>query len=494
MRGLTRIRAIAVLTGLAAFVAGAGVVPRTLAAVTSPEPPLELRAYVNDRCIVADEPFYQPENGGGTSERSLALVGFIASKLAGLFLEQAVGAAATRLQSRAARRDTRYAVATQTSLYVAQMRPSPVVRLNAHLGCLTIVAGQFEPGDGECRARYQPRTLATEMAQLPAAQWRTDRADDSLENPLRRASVCAVRVRAVYEARFEFSPDGTAWRLRNAGYRIDRLLTTDREGVERSVFYTLDVRAPGRTKDPELLATAWIDLGRIAAGARDAGAAAPEVPWLRVPPLSDSARRFYDESTQVQQDTAAHIDALQRALARNERVLTTLEQRRRGAAGALAASLRAEVVRTQTQGITLQAELEARRSEYAALPQEPLDLMSVSVEVGVTETASERKALRALAMIVDGSRGFIASTALNAASGLVVRRSIDAPPDDAPRREFEAARAAYYDALVDLQAGTADAPKDDASLRDARERFDAAKRAITPDAAPQTPTPREPSP
>ena len=467
------------LAALVTALAGLAAAGRGVAAQATE--PVELRAFVNDRCIVADEPWYRPATADGTTDRSLTLLGIIATKLAGVFMQQAVDAAAGRIQSRAARQDTRYAVATQTSLYVADLAPAPVVHLNGRLGCLTIVAGVFEPADQDCRARYLPRTLAAESAALASEQWRSDRGDDSLENVLRRANVCMTRARAAYEARFEFSEDGTAWRLRNAGYRIDRLLNTERDDPERSVFYTLEVRAPGRTKDPELLSTAWIDLGRVKAGTRDAGSTGPELPWLRVPPLSDAARRFYDDTTGVHQETSAQIEALQRAIARNEMVSATLEQRRRRSSGALAQSLRAEVVRTQTQGLTLQAELDARRAEYASLRQDSIELMPVSIEVGVTETASERKALRTLASVIEGNRDFIASSVVGAASGLVARRSIDDAPRPPPRpapAELDQARDAYYDALVDARlgegAGTAAAQ---AAVSAARARYDTARRA-----------------
>ena len=45
---------------------------------------------------------------------------------------------------------------------------------------------------------------------------------------MRRANVCVDgKAKAVYEARFEFSTDGTAYRLKDAGYRIESLLTTE---------------------------------------------------------------------------------------------------------------------------------------------------------------------------------------------------------------------------------------------------------------------------
>lgn len=498
------------LVAMLAIAGAAGLPARAATAAPAPE----LRAYVNERCVVADEPWYRPEAEGGAEQRSLTLLGIVVSKLAGIFMQQAIGAAAARLQARGARQDTRYAVATQSSLYVAEVVPSPSIRLDGNLGCLTVVAGRFAADGTDCRADYVPRTVAPETATEPVERWRTDRGDDSAANPLRRANICATDVAAVYEARFEFSPDGTAWRLRDAGHRVERLLSTDRKGAERSVYYTLEVRAPGRSREPELLSGAWVDLGRLAAGSRGAGQQGADPPWLRVPPPSEEARRHFDRETAVHQENAAQIDALQRAIARNESVRATLEKRRRGAPAALARSLRDEIVRTQTQGLTLQAELEARRAEYAALDPDPIALMPVTIEVGVTETASERKALQGLATIIDGQREFIATTALTAAAGLIARRSIDAaeapasaartagtPPatatgigagtatatakdalpivlaaGDAARAELEAARTAYYDALVEAQLRPAGAASADDTLRRARERYDAARR------------------
>jgi len=274
------------------------------------------------------------------------------------------------------------------------------------------------------------------------------------------------------------------------------------------VYYTLEVRAPGRSREPELLSGAWVDLGRLAAGSRGAGTQAGDPPWLRVPPLSDEARRHYDAATAVHQENAAQIDALQRAIARNESVRASLEKQRRVAPASLARSLREEIVRNQTQGLTLQAELEARRAEYAALDPDPVALMPVTIEVGVTETASERKALQGLAAIIDSQRAFIAATALSAAAGLVARRSIDDSPaaavagtaraatraldtspvalgaHDAARAGFEIARGAYFDALVEAKLQ----PGDDAeaAVRRARDNYEAARRALhaTPAAVP----------
>jgi len=407
--------------------------------------PVEVRAYVNDSCIVADEPFYMP-TAPATTARALPLVGIVVGKLAELMLRSAVKATAGKISSGAARKDTRYAVVRQANLFRVDLDPAPSLNLNARLGCMTIVAGKFQPDESECAAAYLPRELAAETAALPVAQWRTVRTDDSLANPLRRANVCTEgEPRAVYEARFEFSGDGTAYRLQNAGYRVNSLLTTDKPAATRSVFYTLEISQPARDASNEVLSTAWVNLGTVSAGDRVAAAVGEAGKWLRVPALSVEARRAYEEQTRVHQSVAAEIEALERAVMRNRRMLSGIEERMSEANAGVAKGLKQQALKTQVQIETLSAELDARKAEYADLPQQSLEFMPVSIEVGVTEKTSEKRALMALAQVIDSSSGEIASVAT---SGLI-QRSIDTPAD--PGAKLAKARADYFDAKVALQ-------------------------------------------
>lgn len=445
----------------------------------------EVRAYVNDTCIVADEPFYLPEAAPemasdaapGTTQKALPLVGIVVGKLAELMLRSAVKATAGKISSRA-RKDTRYAVARQINLFRADLDPAPSLSLNARLGCMTIVAGNFLPDPAECASEYLPRTVGSEMLSLPETQWRTSRTDDSLGNPLRRANICmAGPPRAVYESRFEFSADGTAYRLQNAGYRVDSLLTSDSPKASRSAFYTLEISQPGRDASNEVLSTAWVNLGTIKAGDRVADPPQQEGRWLRVPALSVEARRAYEEQTRVHQSVAGEIAALERAILRNRRLLDGLEQRVAGARAAVAKGLKEQALKTEVQIQTLGAEIDARKSEYADLPQAPLEFMPVSIEVGVTEKTSEKRALTALAQAIDAGSGEIASMAVTAGSGLI-HRSIDGEAANSadPGVALEAARNQYFDARLALkETDSADARE---TLTMATEKYNAARRAL----------------
>jgi hypothetical protein len=308
---------------------------------------------------------------------------------------------------------------------------------------------------------------------LPPEQWRTSRSDDSMANQLRRANVCTQgEPRAVYESRFEFSEDGTAYRLKNAGYRINQLLTTDKAESTRSVFYTLEISQPARDASNEVLSTAWVNLGTVKAGDRVEDPQGDKGQWLRVPALSVEARRAYEDQTRVHQSVAAEIEALERAVLRNRRVLSGIEQRMSEADASVAKGLKQQALKTEVQIETLSAELDARKAEYIDLPRQPLEFMPVSIEVGVTEKTSEKRALMALAQVIDSGSGEIASVAT---TGLI-QRSIDnnAVPD--PGAQLEAARADYFDAKVAAKVDdTADARQ---KLAQATEKYRVARSAL----------------
>jgi hypothetical protein len=85
---------------------------------------VEVRAYVNDACIIADEPFCMPQTGREI-ERAFPLGLIIVGKLAELLVNHVIKAAAGRINARGARQDTRYAVVRQMNLYRVDLRPRP---------------------------------------------------------------------------------------------------------------------------------------------------------------------------------------------------------------------------------------------------------------------------------------------------------------------------------------------------------------------------------
>jgi hypothetical protein len=448
----------------------------------------ELRAYVNDSCLIADEPFFEPvptdAAGAESSARFLPLLGLVIGKVAELFINHEIQSSADKIKARAARKDTRYALTRQMNLYRADFEPAPTLRINAHLGCMTVVAATFKPEPADCTAQYVPKELAPEMRSRPKNEWQTMRTDDSVENQLRRGNVCVVgQAKAIYEARFEFSSDGTAYRLKDAGYRVESLLTTSDKKATRTTIYTLKISDPGATDQQEVLSSAWVNIGAVSAGARKEGGKS-DAPWLKVPPLSGEARRTYDDKTRVHQEVNGEIEALKRAMVRNERILSGLDQRIAAASPDTLEGLKQERTRVAVQNQTQGAELDARNAEYQDLPRTPLEFMPVTIEVAVTETESEKKAQLALAEIIGKNGDFVGSTLGTAATGLL-SKSVSAAdvitePDAAgASHDLETARARYFDAKVAADSSPSGIARTNAGreLASAKEKYNEARRS-----------------
>ena len=176
------------------------------------------------------------------------------------------------------------------------------------------------------------------------------------------------------------------------------------------------------------------------------------------------------------------IDALKRALTRNQRVLAGLDQRIATADADVAAGLRQERTKVAVQIEAQQAELDASTAEYQELPRIPLEFMPVTIQVAVTESQSEKTALLTLANIIDSNGGQLASAGATASASLFTR-SFDPAGDSArpsPAAELERARARYFDALVEARTGTASGSNDDAqrNLALAKTNYNDARRAL----------------
>jgi hypothetical protein len=452
---------------------------------------VEIHAFVNDACIIADEPYFVPVTGNQDASdpmkaKFLPLLGVVIGKLAELFINHELAASANHIKSGAARKDTRYTMTKQMNLYRADLDPAPALGINAKLGCMTIVAANLKPETTDCRAQYLPKELSRETMGLPQDRWKTSRTDDSIENQLRRANICVDgKAHAVYEARFEFSADGTAYRLKDAGYRIESLLTTQAKGASRTALYTLKISNPSATEQQETLSSAWVSLGTVSAGARSSGSSNDSAPWLRVPPLSLEARRLYEDKTRVHQDVTGEIEALKRAITRNQRMVTALNQRIATTGGDVARGLRQERTRVNVQIQSQGAELEARNAEYQDLPRAPLELMPVSIEVAVTETESEKKAQLALADIVGKNSEVFASAVGTAATGLL-SKSVDSAdiktePDPAESATLlTRTRERYFDALVEVHANAEGSAAEDSkrNLAVAKQAYNDARRTL----------------
>lgn len=456
-----------------------------------------IHVYVNDSCIVADEAYFLPEirSKDGTevlTPKFLPLIGLVIGKLIEMFINSEMQSGANAVKSKGARKDTRYALTRQMNLYRADLQTAPTLGINSKLGCMTIVAANLKPPGTSCTQDYIPKVLAPESMELPEEQWKTIRTDTSVENQLRRANICVDgKADAVYEARFEFSADGTAYRLKDAGYRVNSLLTTHDKGATRVVVYTLKVSQPGATDQEDLLSSAWVKPGTLSAGSQSTGTGGDSAPWLRTPPLSVEARRAYDEKTRTHQEVTGEIEALKRAMTRNQRVADGLDLRIRSASADIAAGLTQERTRVAVELQTQGAELDALTAEYHDLPRAPLEFMPVTIEVAVTETESEKKMQLAMADIIGTSGALVASSVGGAATD-VLSKSVNngdliLEPSAADQRPSLAqAQARYFDALIAARTTSPSGATPDAqrALQDAKRQYNEARQSLGLEALP----------
>jgi hypothetical protein len=283
----------------------------------------------------------------------------------------------------------------------------------------------------------------------------------------------------------EFSKDGTAYRLKDAGYTINSLLTTQDKGATRTALYTLKISQPTSTDQAEVLSSAWVKLGTVTAGAKSSGAPSDAGPWLRVPPMSVEARRSYDEKTATHQQLMGEIDALKRAMVRNQRVIDGLDRRIAVVSADLVEGLKQERNKTAVQIQVQGAELDARNTEFRDLPHDPLEFMPVEIEVAITETESEKKAQLALADLIGDTGSAAASAVGSEVSGAISKAldvaDLDTGPDSAAETtDYARVQARYFDALVDVQTASPGTPSADSqrSLADAKSQYNTARRAL----------------
>jgi hypothetical protein len=407
------------------------------------------RVFINSNCIITDEPFLLPQSDDEATARMAPLFGILVSKLASTLISTVIEGSVGGLGGQAARKDTKYVTAKDFNLYLADLSESPATSINPRLGCLTVVAGQFHPDSLDCTGDYIPREVSVESVQLPQSEWQTTRTDNSVENILRRANVCmAGQTKSVYEARVLLSDDKTAYRMNNAGYWINSLMSTKSTTASRNLLYTLEIVGPAAGSGGPALSTAWVNIGRVSAG--DTAIGGYHSDWLRVPPMSRSARQAHASDTAIHQEVIGQIEALERAVVRDSRLLAGIQERARTVGPEVREGLEKEMAKIGVRLVTKEAMLEARLGEYDDLSQSRLLYMPVIMRFGITETRSERKTMQMVAAILEANSKVLADTA-NEMIGIDRSLNLETTESD-----LEILRESYFDALVAINTSLPD--------------------------------------
>lgn len=406
----------------------------------------EQRAYMNESCIVSDEPYYLAVEDNSQIVRSLPLAGIIVGKLVNAFVNGAVKVTAGGLDAISQHKDMHYLAANNVNLYRASLADSPGYRINAQLACATVVVAGFQPDGSDCTDRYIPRELPEDIGLSDDLAESASRQDETVENILRRANICVDgKARSVYEIRFTLSQDRTAYRLESAGIWVNGLLSTNSEKAKRSLIYTLDILEPATDTSSKILSTAWVNIGEVYPGLiSNDPAKQGRSDWLQVPAMSRRASSAYERDTSVHSDVYAEIQALERAVVRNRRLLDGINKRLSTASESAREMLQSEADTVEFKMLRAESLLDAQRAEYYDLPQSQLQYMPVTVRLGIIESRNEKRALNALSSVLKGNSERIANTA---SAPLGYERSADLLGEPAAS-SLEQSRIDYFDAMV----------------------------------------------
>ena len=443
---------------------------------------VEIRAYLNESCVVSDEPYLLAADENDQIIRSLSVGSAVVGKLAHTLLGGFIRATSAQLGTMSKQRDMYHVAARDFELYQATFSESPQYELNSKLACATVVAADFESDNVDCSQHYVPKILPEMVIEPDEFVLRSIREDNSVENILRRANVC-VRGAAhtIYEVRFEYSDDGTAYRLESAGLWVNSLLSTKSKKASRGIVYTMDIAEPAADSDMHVLSSAWVNVGEIAAGyASDSPPYSSRSGWLRVPSMSPGANKVYQLNTSVHQDVFGEIQALQRSVTRNRRQLDGMRQRLGTASDNIRATLQSEMDSLELRILRSESLLDAQRAEYEDLPRVAMNYMPVTLRFGVIESRSEKRALGTLAAYLENNSSRITDVAANQ-MGISKSADIDEMHDSDEPTTLELSRETYFDALVAFEEssaeGIADTGEVERNLVRARDQFNAARSA-----------------
>ena len=416
-------------------------------------PGVEIRAFLNDTCIVSDEPYYLPPFEDEQIERSFDLPGIVIGKAAYALLNSIVKITASALENLSGQKDLHYVAAYDFDLYQVALDESPSYSLNDRLSCVTVVVAGFEPQGADCMHRYVPKQVQATNTADDDLDAKVVREDPSVENILRRANVCVDgESHSVYEGRLNFSEDGTAFKIESAGLWLNSLLSTNSRRADRSVIYMFDISEPGLDAKARTLLTASIPVGSIRAGTTiEDGNLVGESDWLQVPPMSRQSALAYERDTAIHQDVYAEIQSLERSVKHNSRLLEGLKSRLDDASENVRQTMQREMESLEYKVLHMESLLDARRAEYRDLPRQQRNYMPVTIGVGVIESRSEKRALATLASFLKEHRAKIAGAATDA---IGFERSLDSQSSSGePTKEsiLQLTRTSYFDARIAVE-------------------------------------------
>lgn len=346
---------------------------------------VETRVFLNDSCIIADEPVVVAGYDTSKGLFSAGIVASVAQTIVGSVVRSFAGA----IRSSGRGKNHVYEAEQDIYLYQADFAKSPNAELNTRLSCVTIVSGAFDGEDSDCTAEYNPATLT--MGEASAAAIDELRARRSAANALRRANVCLeTEPHYVFESRMELAEDQSAFRMRSAGFEINRLHSARNDDDSRSLTSTFSFLEPSADGIGRVVANTWIKYGTVTSGVKVSPAEDSEKSgWTRLPVMSGSVRKAYLADSAPYRSLTKNMTELEIAILRAVREQSALLAQAELENESVAADLRRSAGRLDTEIATQTAKLNALRTELDEMSNFSRDYMLVKFRVSVTESRSE---------------------------------------------------------------------------------------------------------
>lgn len=360
---------------------------------------VETRVFLNESCVIADEPVVVDDYEAGKGLFSAGIVSTVAQTM----ISSVVRSLAGGIRSSGRGKNHVYEAEQDIYLYQADFAKSPNAELNTQLACVTIVSGYFDGENDACAAEYKPATLS--MSEASAGAINELRARRSAANVLRRANICLKKEpHYVFETRMELADDRSAFRMNSVGYEISRLQSARSDTDSRSLTSTYSFLEPSANGTGRVVANTWLKYGKVSPGIKVSSVEdSKRSGWTRLPALSGSVGKAYLADSGPYRALEKKMKELETDILRGVREQSALFAQAELENEAVAADLRRTASRLDTQIATQTAKLNALRTELDEMPKFSRDYMLVKFRVSVTESRSEEAMKLWLAEMIEAN-------------------------------------------------------------------------------------------
>ena len=229
---------------------------------------------------------------------------------------------------------------------------------------------------------------------------------------------------------------------------VNAHLGTKSRKAKRTVIYTFDISEPATGSGPRTLAAVSVPVGVVTPGTEiEDESQLGRSEWISVPDISANAARAYERDNALHKDLYAELQALERSVKRNQRVLEGMEARMSDASDDAQEKMKSRMANLEYRVLHMESMLDARRLEYDELPKPTRYYMPVTIGVGLIESRSERRALATLGAFLEDHRVEI----VDKAESMAFERSADLLDSDSSTLSLEQARERYYDAVIAVE-------------------------------------------